>query len=261
MYKLLIVDDESEIRNGLSQYFPWNEVGFEVAAVAEDAQHALLALRNSKFDAMLCDIRMPGMLGIDLAHIVHTQYPHVQIILLSGYKEFEYAQRAIAYGVRRYLIKPTNYSDLLETFQALQVELDNLKQQSAKKEQTKPINDHYIVRSIKQFVFKHYANITLDNVAKHVHMNPHYVSKLFKQKTGINFSDFVIEVKMRKAIELLQMPEYKTYEISEKVGYSNPRNFTRAFKSFYGHGPKSYRDNQHLLTSQLAENGNFFRDG
>jgi two-component system response regulator YesN len=74
-----------------------------------------------------------------------------------------------------------------------------------------------------------------------------YVSKYFKQKTGQNFSNYVIEVKMRKAAELISNFNYKTYEVSELMGYTNPKNFTRTFKSFYGKGPREYKNSQNLI--------------
>ncbi len=255
MYKLLIVDDESEIRNGLSQYFPWREVGFEIAGLAENAEQALQLLGSVNIDAMLCDIRMPGMLGIDLAETVSRQYPHVNIILLSGYKEFDYAQRAMACGVKRYLIKPTRYPDLYDAFQKLKDELSHHKKQvipgmprhiGASLPGSIEPGEHYVIESVRAYVQQHFDHVTLDQVARHVHMSPNYISKLFKQKTGTNFIDYVIAVKMHKAAELLKRVDYKTYEISEAVGYSNPRNFTRAFKSFFGVGPKAYRENSHL---------------
>nr|WP_275900810.1 helix-turn-helix transcriptional regulator [Paenibacillus periandrae] len=77
-------------------------------------------------------------------------------------------------------------------------------------------------------------------------MNPDYVSKYFKQKTGQNFSDYIVEIRMGKAIELLQDINYKTYEISELVGYSYPKNFTRTFKKFYGISPREFRNSGEL---------------
>jgi YesN/AraC family two-component response regulator len=74
-------------------------------------------------------------------------------------------------------------------------------------------------------------------------MNPNYFSRFFKQKTGKNYSDYLIALKMHKALELMNNHELKTYHISEMVGYNNPNNFTRAFKKLFGKTPKDYRNN------------------
>ena len=73
MYRLIIVDDEFEIRNGLSRYFPWESVGFEAAAVFENARGALDYIRRNPVDVVLTDIEMPGMSGIELARVIHEQ--------------------------------------------------------------------------------------------------------------------------------------------------------------------------------------------
>jgi two-component system response regulator YesN len=98
-----------------------------------------------------------------------------------------------------------------------------------------------IITRIKSYVCEHYKNVTLESLSEVVHMNPDYISKYFKHKTGENFSNFVIRVKMYKAVELLQDINLKTYEISELVGYSNAKNFTRSFSKFFGKSPSEYR--------------------
>ena len=99
-----------------------------------------------------------------------------------------------------------------------------------------------IIAVIKNYLQKSYQSATLEEAAQLVHMNPYYLSKFFKDKTGENFSDYFIAVRMNKAAELLNDIAYKTYEISEMVGYSNPKNFTRTFKKFFGKTPKEFRN-------------------
>ena len=114
MYRLIIVDDEFEIRNGLSRYFPWESVGFEAAAVFENARGALDYIRRNPVDVVLTDIEMPGMSGIELARVIHEQRLPVKVIFLSAYKKFEYARDAISYRVVHYITKPTVHSEIFE---------------------------------------------------------------------------------------------------------------------------------------------------
>ena len=116
MYRLIIVDDEFEIRNGLSRYFPWESVGFEVAAVFENVRGALDYIRRNPVDVVLTDIEMPGMSGIELARVIHEQRLPVKVIFLSAYKKFEYARDAISYRVVHYITKPTVHSEIFEVF-------------------------------------------------------------------------------------------------------------------------------------------------
>jgi len=83
--------------------------------------------------------------------------------------------------------------------------------------------------------------VKLEHAAAAVHMNPSYVSTYFKKATGTNFSEFVLAYKMEKAAELLQERQWKTFEISEMVGYANVKNFIRSFKDYFGQTPGQYR--------------------
>jgi len=240
MYKLLLVDDEAEIRNGLSLYFPWHEIGFEITAALDNGRKALEFIHRNHVDVMLCDIMMPIMTGLELAKELHDCRSRLKIILLSGYKDFEYAKQALSYNVKGYIVKPTKYNELYEVFSSLKMELDQ--------EGPRPVAatfDEKVTAEIKSYVEQHYREVTLEDAAALVHMNPFYVSKYFKEKTGQTFTDYVVQVKMKKAAELLNDIRYKTYEISEMVGYSHAKNFTRTFKKYFGVSPRAYRNERY----------------
>lgn len=252
MYKLLIADDEYEIRNGLSHYVPWHDIGFEVVSEAANGMEVLEFLSEQQIDVILCDIQMPIKTGIDVARELFNQKSPVKVIFLSGYKEFDYAQQALNYGVKNYILKPTKYSELLKVFSKIKEELDQKRlllassptpviESSGQDEDEASMN---IISMIKMYVKKHYKDATLEGASQLVHMNPFYISKYYKEKTGENFSDFVVRVKMTKAAELLKDQTYKVYEISEMIGYSNSKNFTRSFKKYFGISPREYRNKE-----------------
>ena len=254
MYKLLIVDDSYEIRHGLYNYFPWSQVGFEVAAQAENGKQAFDLFQHNHFDVILCDVRMPIMTGIDLARQLYECKSKVKIVFLSAYKDFEYAQKALIYGVRNYITKPAKFDDLIQVFAMLRDELDSENisnsvpqiQSPGSQESDGSCFSDKVINVIKNHVKENYKNVTLEEVAVLVHMSPHYVSKFFKEKTGQNFSDYVIMVKMEKAADLLKSIELKTYEVSEQIGYSNAKNFTRTFTKYFGKSPRDYRNSNTL---------------
>jgi len=113
MYKLMIVDDEEIIRNGLVNSINWSMHGYSVVAVAENGKKALEAAKSVKPDIILTDIYMPIMDGIEFTKEVRKLYPEVIVIFLSGYNEFTYAQKAIEVGIFRYLTKPIMEEELL----------------------------------------------------------------------------------------------------------------------------------------------------
>ncbi|OUS74356.1 DNA-binding response regulator [Paenibacillus sp. MY03] len=247
MYNLLLVDDEADAREALSNYFPWNEVGFRIAGQAGNGKEALefLLKNDPPIDVILTDIKMPVMSGIELAEAVYERKHDAQVIFLSSYREFDYAQKALKYRVKNYIVKPAKYQMLLDVFGHLRVELEEQRRERPARDDEGASEEGLLIARIKAYVRSEYRDATLDHAAQQVHLNANYLSFLFKQKTGQNFSDYLIRVKMEVALKLLRDMRYKTYEISEMVGYANAKNFTRTFKSFYGKTPSEYRNGLH----------------
>jgi two-component system response regulator YesN len=253
MYRLLLVDDEIDAREALSSYFPWHTVGFQIVGQAGNGKEALEFINAHDVDLILTDIRMPVMSGIELAEAIYEQKLDIQVIFLSSYREFEYAQKALKYRVKNYIVKPAKYQILLDVFGKLNEEMQE-EHRSRKHndvgqiDSDSPANaaDGLLVTRIKEYVKSSYRDATLEEASRQVHLNPNYLSYLFKQKTGQNFTDYLIKTKMEIAFKLIKSHQYKTYEISEMVGYSNAKNFTRTFKSFYGKTPSELRNGQDL---------------
>ncbi|SFD37844.1 two component transcriptional regulator, AraC family [Bacillus sp. OV194] len=111
--KVLIVDDEPIIVQGLRETVPWNDLGAEVIGEAYDGEEAIDILQHADVDIILSDVKMPVMDGLKLREWVHNHAPHIPTIMISGYEEFEYAQRAIRLGVKDYLLKPVDIDDLM----------------------------------------------------------------------------------------------------------------------------------------------------
>lgn len=92
MYRLLIADDEENIRNGIARSLPWQEWGYEVCAVCANGQEVLDQLDACRPDVVLSDIRMPGMDGMELMQRLNRDHPEIKIVILSGCSDFEYGQ-------------------------------------------------------------------------------------------------------------------------------------------------------------------------
>lgn len=124
MYKVIIADDEPLIRAGLGFRNNWEAMGFEVTAILEDGTDVMKFLESNRADVLLTDICMYQMSGLEVAEKVRTLYPWMKVVLLSGYKEFEYARQAMRCQVYEYLIKPIDYEKLREIFRQIKQELD-----------------------------------------------------------------------------------------------------------------------------------------
>lgn len=126
MYRVIIADDEALIRAGLFYRNDWKSMGFEVVAMLEDGSDVLKYLEENKVDVLLTDICMYQVSGLEVADIIRKKYPWMKVVLLSGYREFEYAKEAIRCGVYDYLLKPIDYDMLRTIFDKIKKELDQI---------------------------------------------------------------------------------------------------------------------------------------
>lgn len=122
--QLLVVDDEIQIRTGIERGIPWKNYGISRVFSAENGIEAMKILQEQEVQILITDIRMPGMTGLELAKKAKECYPEIQIIILSGFSEFEYAKQAISIGVEDYLLKPIKISELTKLITWIMQELE-----------------------------------------------------------------------------------------------------------------------------------------
>ena len=124
MYRILLVDDEALIREAVSENVAWEKYGYELVGSCENGKEALEYIAEHPVDVVLTDICMPYLDGMQLSERLNREYPDVKIIILSGYDEFEYAKKAIRYGVKEYLLKPITAKEMGQTLMDLKKEMD-----------------------------------------------------------------------------------------------------------------------------------------
>jgi two-component system response regulator YesN len=123
IFRVIIIDDEAIIRHGISNYIKILRLGFDVVATFDDGKEAIEYLKNNDVDVVVTDIRMTEVSGIDVIQFVHNFKPHAKIIVISGYKDFEYTKAAIENNVMYYLTKPTRLKDISLVFQKIKEKL------------------------------------------------------------------------------------------------------------------------------------------
>lgn len=128
MYQLLLVDDEALIRENVGENVKWEQYGYQLTGSCENGKEALEFIENHSVDVVLTDICMPYLDGIELSKQLNENYPSIKTIILSGYDEFEYAKKAICYGVREYLLKPITAEELGEVLLKLKKQMDRERQ-------------------------------------------------------------------------------------------------------------------------------------
>ncbi|WP_313577592.1 response regulator transcription factor [Lacrimispora sp.] len=251
--KLIIVDDEPKIRKGLFKLLDAQE-GFQVTGVFEDVHSALKALYELEADVIITDIKMPEVSGLELIRQIRERNLNIRIIILSGYSNFSYAQKAIELGVTRYLLKPTDPRELLSVLRELEQELfpaihEKEERQDRPSEGENEVGNLLVLKAI-QYIGVHYGGrITLTDMAGELHLSPNYLCELFKRHTGKNLMEYVTEYRMQKAKSYLNHVEYKVADVAEMVGYKEAKYFSSAFKKAYGITPLEYRNRRqsHLI--------------
>jgi len=124
MYKVLLVDDEERVTQGMKRFGPWEETGFTVAGTATSVARALVFLESEPVDLLITDIQMPVQSGLDLIRLVKEQCPRTKFVILTAYSEFAYAQEALRLGAFDYLTKPVNFAQMKALLGRVHAKLD-----------------------------------------------------------------------------------------------------------------------------------------
>jgi two-component system response regulator YesN len=253
MLKLLIVDDEPLILDGISSIIKRANIEFQQVETANDGIEALEKLESFGPDLLITDIHMPEMSGLELIRQAKTRNLCNRFIILTGFDEFEYARQALRYKVLDYLLKPIDKEELIAILEdaahdiEMQVDGQNLEQ----KEEANPFRGlldytHFSdqVNRILGYIHMHYAkDISLELISEHIGINPSYVSALFKKETGINFIPYLHSCRIIKAQQLMEsQPKLPLDKVALQVGYENPRQFFKVFKKYSGLTPGKYRE-------------------
>lgn len=248
MYKVVLIDDEDIIVEGLKKVIDWAGFGCEVVATASDAKSGALAVREHSPDILFTDIKMPNLDGLTMLAGLKGEFPEMQITVLTGYRDFEYAKRAVNIGVTRFLLKPSKMSELEEALRTMTENLRKRKsaqeEESAKPEESRA--NSLIVRSALDYIRVHYAEkLTLTELAEKTYVSPWYLSKLLNKVTGESFCDLLNRTRLEKARVLLEDPSLKIHEISEMLGFNDVTHFSRLFKKAMTVSPIEYRNAAH----------------
>lgn len=259
MYKVMIVDDEPIIVEGLSRSIAWDKWNCKIVATAHDGLEGKKAIEAYKPDIVFMDISMPEMNGLAMIAAIKSQFPNLQVCVLTGFRDFEYAREAIRLGVTRFLLKPSNMDELEEAIGAMCTNLqkkgitgeepdevpgddeESLSQsEDGKKESA---SSSFIVKNALAYIEENYTQkLTLGEVAEKTYVSQWHLSKLLNRHTGQSFSDILNHVRIEHAKELLKDPSLRIGDISEQVGFLDLAHFSRVFKKQEGVSANEYRN-------------------
>ena len=237
-YRVVLVDDESIITEGLRKVVKWEDHNCEVVGTAFDARSGTLLIREARPDILFTDICMPGQNGLMMLAGLRSEFPKMQVTVLTGYREFSYAQEAIRLGVTRFLLKPSKMAEINEALDVMTEKLGGDEQPAAEQN-----TGSFIVNQAIAYMEKHYAEkLTLQEVADICYVSQWHLSKLLNKHAGQSFYDILNRIRIDAAKNLLKDPSLRVGDIGMMVGYADNAHFARIFKKLTGCSANEYRN-------------------
>lgn len=258
MLKVLLVDDEAPILNNLNRVLAWQEMGMTVIGMARSGMEALRMAEENHPDLVLCDIRMPVMDGLTFVGKLRELGLSCEVLLLTGYQEFDYACEAIRLGVKEYICKPIHYEELGHKIKAIgaQIRSSQFKDKlynsipmfqeaaSLDHENTKKTSEQ-LMDTAANYISEHLnSDIGIEEVANKLGISGSYFCLLFKNRFMMTFVEYVTHQRMEAAKFMLVNSDKSITTIGSGVGYQERRYFTKVFQKQIGMSPKEYRDHQ-----------------
>lgn len=245
MYRVMIIDDEPIIVEGLSRSIPWEKWNCQVVATANDGVEGRSRIEEYRPHMIFLDIHMPEMDGLQMIAAIKSEYEDMEISILTGYRDFDYAQQAIRLGVTRFLLKPSNMDELEEAIEKMcsNLKRKNISGEDGPGESHENTASSFIVKNALAYIQENYAQkLTLCEVAEKTYVSQWHLSKLLNRHTGQSFSEILNRVRIEKARELLTDPALRIGDISEAVGFLDMAHFSRVFKKQMGLSANEYRN-------------------
>ena len=250
---ILIVDDEPRTRQGLKKTLDQWAKGDHQILIASNGEEAIEFMKKQKVHILITDINMPEITGLQLLQIAKEQQIFPVIIVISAYSEFQYAQEALRLGVINYLLKPISKKVLIEAVEeAVQVVEKQERAGMIEKVVDKKLveanyenpSNRVPIKEAIDYINNHLKNeLSQKEVADHVHLNPSYLSVLFKEHVKLTFSEYVTRRRIQRAKELLISTSLPVNDIAEESGYKTAKYFIKIFRELEGMTPSAYRKN------------------
>ncbi len=252
MYKIVVIDDENVVRNGIVLETDWNRLDCEVVGEASNGLEGLEIIEKYHPDLVICDIKMPKMSGLDMLRILREEGNDTYVIFLTAFSDFAYAQQAIKYGAADYLLKPFDDSDLETAITKMKNKL-NAKMKSGQNRHEEDVLSHaalskgdkskYVADAL-EYIAGNLSDpdISIRSIAEQLDISESHLSHIFKKETDYTVNAYITRYRMRTAMKLLKNNKHKVYEVAEMVGYRDIAYFSATFKKITGVNPSEYQD-------------------
>lgn len=246
MFTMLVVDDERLLADGMRGII--DETGLFQTFTAQSGAEALSILNGRRIDAMLLDIAMPGMNGIELMKRLGNRPDRPATIIISGYDEFDYAKQALSYGAVDYVLKPVDQDDvraMAHRLHALASERESRDRllRSAMADKNTDQAPRSVAEQARLAIDRGYASpkLSVNRLSTLLGYSPNYLGNAFKRAFGISIADYIGRTRVAEAKRLMDETDLMIYEIAFKVGFEDQHYFSKTFKKYAGATPSEYR--------------------
>ena len=246
--RVLLVGDEIMIREGFRRLFNWEAHGCEIVGEATDGMEALTQIDALAPDIVIMDIDIPVMSGIKVIRLARVTHPQLAFVLVSGQDGFAGCQQALRMQNTDCILRPVDCGEL-------GVCLDNLRASLCRRrdatEAAPQKQEERAIMGIMRYLQEHLGeDVSLTILSDRFHLNPQYISQLFRNEIGVGFLAYLTNIRMERAKKLLLSTPESVAGIAGQVGYADYRVFTKAFKKTEGITPSQYR--REYLSAQGA---------
>lgn len=248
MYKVVIVEDENIVRQGIVRTTDWTSLNCMVVGEASNGEEGVNVITRLSPDLVITDIRMPKMSGIDMIRTLRENGIKPHVIFLTAFDDFTYAREGIRLGIDDYVLKPFEDGRLEEAIKELLIKHEDKIQRESDDsdwELSLPKGDKskYLAAALN-FIDEHYSDpeLSAQMVADELGISSGHLSHLFRKETEYTMTNYILDRRMRAAKRLLKDYTHKVYEVAELVGYRDITYFSATFKRFTGVTPSEYQD-------------------
>ena len=259
MYRVVIVEDSKLLRMGMIHTLDWQSLDCHVVGSAGDGLEGLQVICDTNPDIVMTDIRMPGLSGLEMIEAAKAKGFSPAVIIVSGYDDFAYAQKALKLGAVEYLMKPMEDEDTYRTirsacarvderrkYESLQERLQNVEDSKMKVfkpylDSSEGIKSEYTRQAIR-YIEEHYADdINVRSIAEALSISESHLSKVFKDTIHSTIGEYLTHYRIKEACMMLQDPQNRIYEVAIRCGYNDQRYFSVIFKRIMGMTPNEFR--------------------
>ena len=227
--KIVVIDDDirviKSLQLGLSEY---NIVVFQDGNVAID-----FFQKPRDIYCVLLDVFMPTVNGLTVLEEIKKKNPHMAVIIMTAYGSKDVVVQALRHHADDFVEKPFKIEDIKDKVQNFLRDRVHLNKNAARSD--------YKVERIMSFVKRNYSQASLDVISQEMCLSSKYISRMFKEHTGVSYRDYHLDIKIGEAKKLLKKTSLSVDEISYRLGYQNPESFMRIFKRKTQVTPTEYR--------------------